>query len=66
VKGSGRPQKISCEKIEGFQQNAYEYTLKECVGFDNFFLASTEKSYDAFCSFAFQVETQKNAENVDV
>jgi hypothetical protein len=30
------------------------------------FLASTEKSYDAFCPFAFQGETQKISENVDV
>ncbi len=34
--------------------------------FGQFFLASTEKSYDAFCPFAFQDETQKNSENVDV
>jgi hypothetical protein len=40
--------------------------LKEYVGLDNFFLASTEKSYDAFCPFAFQGETQKNSENVDL
>jgi hypothetical protein len=37
-----------------------------CVGLDNFSLASTEKSYDAFCPFAFQDETQQNSENVDV
>jgi len=36
------------------------------VGLDNFSLASTENSYDAFCPFAFQDETQKNSENVDV
>jgi hypothetical protein len=40
--------------------------LKECVGSDNFFLASTEKSYDAFRPFVFQGETQKKSENVDV
>jgi hypothetical protein len=26
------PQKNSCEKMEGFSQNAYEYILEKCVG----------------------------------
>ncbi len=58
------PQKASCEKMEGFWQNAYEYNLEKCVGSGN--LASTKRSYGAFCPFAFQGETQKNSENVDV
>jgi len=40
--------------------------LEKCVGSGNLFLASTKRSYGAFCQFAFQGETQKNLENVDV
>jgi len=61
-----RPQKNLCEKMEGFWQNAYEYIFEKCVGSSNLFLASTKRSYGAFCQFAFQGETQKNLENVDV
>ncbi len=53
------PQKNSCEKMEGFSQNAYEYILEKCVGLGNLFLASTKRSYVAFHPFAFQGETQK-------
>jgi hypothetical protein len=39
--------------MEDFSQNAYGYTLEECVGLENIFLASVEGSYGAFHPFAF-------------
>jgi hypothetical protein len=30
-----------CEKMKGFSQNAYVYTLEECVGLENFFFLTS-------------------------
>jgi len=51
--------------MEDFSQNAYGYTLEECVGLENIFLASVEGSYGGFHPFAFE-GGQKNSKNVDV
>jgi hypothetical protein len=44
VTGLGPPKKNYVKKMEDFSQNAYGYTLEECVGLENFFLASTKGS----------------------
>jgi len=39
-KGLVRAKKnFPCEKMKGLSQNAYVYTLEECVGLENFFFS---------------------------
>jgi hypothetical protein len=38
VTGLRPPKQNHVKKMENFSQNAYKYTLEECVGLENFFL----------------------------
>jgi hypothetical protein len=41
-KGLVRAKKnFPCEKMKGLSQNAYVYTLEECVGLENFFFLTS-------------------------